>query len=315
MIQPKELFVERMKKLLPESDDYEKFMFYSRKKPLNFIRCNTIKISVQELKSRLREKGWRINQPFFEEPEIMLIKSGLMPGELGKAIEHVLGYYYVQGLSSMLPVIALSPKPGDILLDLCASPGSKTTQAAAMMQNKGTIIANDYRLDRVKILVSNLERTGCMNVIVTRNDGVQLCKRLENKMRFDKILVDVPCSGEGTLRSSEKTFLIWNIRMINKLSRQQMKLASSVVKLLKNGGEMLYSTCTYAPEENEKVVSFLIENFPLEIKKLRLPVKVRKGIRNWEGKEFADGIEKCCRIYPQDNDTEGFFLAKLRKVE
>jgi NOL1/NOP2/sun family putative RNA methylase len=216
----------------------------------------------------------------------------------------------------MLPVLALDPRPDEIVLDLCAAPGSKTTQLSATMKNQGAIIANDKELGRIKILSTNLERCGCMNVLATRHDGVILCEKLQKLgMKFDKILLDVPCSGEGTTRSSPKTFIIWNPKIINKVSRLQRKLAASVMPLLKEGGELVYSTCTYAPEENEKSVDFLIREFGMEVQEINLPLKCRPGIIEWQDEKYDEQVTKACRIYPQDNDTEGFFVCKLRKIK
>ena len=312
-IQPKPAFVERLGKLLENEQDIEKFWEYARKPSVNSIRCNTLKIKPDELKASLEQKGWKIKQPFPEHKEIMLIENQLGPGELGKSTEHLLGYYYVQEISSMLPILVLVPRPGELILDLCASPGSKTTQAAAMMENKGTIIANDKDLGRISILASNLEKVGASNAVVTRHDAVILCEKLAKLgMKFDKILLDVPCSGEGNIRSSPKTLLMWNEKMIGKLSRIQRKIASSAIQLLKPEGELVYSTCTHAPEENESNVNFLIEKFNMQVEKINLPVNCRPGIQKWQDERFSEQIKNCCRIYPQDNDTEGFFLAKLK---
>lgn len=312
---PKPLFEERMRALLPDKTDFEKFSEIIHTEPRNFIRCNTIKISAEELVSRLKEK-WEIEQPFPEHKEIILVKSNLLPGELGNSIEHLLGYYYIQEISSMLSVIALDPQPGDFILDLCASPGSKTTQISAKMENSGTLIANDFRIDRISILVSNLERCGVTNCIVTRQDAISFCTRMQNSnFRFDKILLDVPCSGEGTLRSSPKTFNIWNEKVVRSLSKQQKKFFAFAIKLLKVGGTLVYSTCTHAPEENEEIVSFALENFPVKIEQVNLPIKCRPGITSWEDKKFHKDSEKSCRIYPQDNDTEGFFVSKFTLEE
>ncbi|MBU4085964.1 MAG: RsmB/NOP family class I SAM-dependent RNA methyltransferase [Nanoarchaeota archaeon] len=309
--EPKPKFEERMLKLLGSREDYDKFLEISKIQSINSIRCNTIKISPEKLKKRLEEKGWKIEQPFPEFPEIIIIGK-LNPGELGKSPEHMLGYYYVQEISSMLPILALAPKPGEILLDLCAAPGSKTTQASMYMENSGTIIANDKEVGRIKILASNTERCGCTNIIMTRHDAVQLCERLNKlRMKFDKILLDVPCSGEGNIRSSPKTLLMWNEKMIQKLSRLQRKIASTAIQLLKPDGELVYSTCTHAPEENESNVNFLAERFNMSIEQISLPVKCRPGIQEWQGEKFIPETKNCCRVYPQDNNTEGFFLAKL----
>ena len=319
---PKPEFIERMKKLLPDQEDREAFWSIVKSKPPVSIRCNKLKISPEKLKSRLEKKGWKISQPFSDYPEIMIIdeeKGGkLAPGELGKTKEHLLGYYYVQEISSIMPIIALKPNKEDIFLDLCASPGSKTTHASVEMQNQGIIIANDVSIGRISILASNLEKTGSSNTIITRHDGVILSQKLKNlNLKFTKILTDVPCTGEGNIRSNPKTFLMWNLKIINKLSRIQKKLASSVIPLLKQGATLLYSTCTHSPEENELIINSLLENsdFNLEVENIELPkeFKTRPGITSWENQTLHPDIKKSCRIYPQDNNTEGFFLCKLRK--
>ncbi len=312
--EPKSLFEERIKALLKDKEDNEKFWSIIEKPIRRSIRCNTLKISPEELKRRLEEKGWKIKQPYPENPEIMILEEGLLPGELGKSKEHLLGYFYVQEVSSMMPIVALQPKENELLLDLCASPGSKTTQAAAMMKNNGTIIANDVDIGRIAILSSNLERQGCTNAIVTRHDGVQLCKKLKSiNFHFDKILADVPCSGEGNIRSNPATFKMWNLKSIEKLSRIQRKIAESALEVLKPGGEMIYSTCTHSPEENELNIQYLIDNFDLEIIESKIPLKSRPGLSEWNGQKLSPELKKAHRIYPQDNDTEGFFLCKLRK--
>jgi NOL1/NOP2/sun family putative RNA methylase len=310
---PKPEFEARMISLLGKQD-YERWLEENRKPGLNSIRCNTIKITPEELKKKLENKGWKISQPFSKYKEAMVIESKLGPGELGNSLEHLQGLYYVQELSSMLPIIALNPKPDEFMLDLCASPGSKTTQASALMQNRGTILANDKDVKRMLILSQNAERCSCSNIIITMQDAVQLCKKLKKlDFKFDKILLDLPCSGEGTIKSSPETFEMWNIKMIEKLARMQRKIASSSIELLKENGEMIYSTCTHSPEENEANINFLKERFNLKIKPIRLELKCRKGIESWKDEKFSSEINNCCRIYPQDNQTEGFFLAKLRK--
>lgn len=313
--QPKERFVERMESLLGK-EEAKKFFEISYTQTPESIRCNTLKISIGDLKKRLENYGWKIRQPFSQFPEVMIIESDLNPGELGKTKEHLLGYYYVQEISSMLPIMALLPRSGEKILDLCASPGSKTTQAAAMMENSGLIVANEISMGRLAILNSNLERCGVSNTIVTRKDGFLLCNNLWKKtsIRFDKILVDAPCSGEGTLRKSPKTFIMWNEDMIGKIAGVQKRLAESAFKILKVGGEMIYSTCTLAPEENEYIVDYLKRKFDLEIEKINLPLKFRNGVTSWNGEELDKDCKNCLRLYPQDNNTDGFFVAKIRKL-
>jgi len=316
--EPKPLFVERMNALLSKAD-LKKYFRSLASQPPKSIRCNTLKIKPSELKKRLIAKGWKIKQPFSKHKEIMIIESYLEPGELGRALEHVLGYYYIQEIASMLPILALNPKAGEKVLDLCASPGSKTTQIAAKMGNSGVLIANEVSLGRIKILASNLERCGVSNVIITKKEGSALCRTFKRqKTEFDKILVDAPCSGEGTLRSSPKTYKMWNINTVKKLSRVQKSLLASAFEILKIEGEIVYSTCTHAPEENESVIDSIIKEFrgKLKIEKISLPreLKTRPGILQWQEKEYLEDLKLACRIYPQDNNTDGFFITKLRKV-
>ena len=308
-------FKERMQKLMPEKKDFEAFEKIVHTGPRNFIRCNTLKITPKELMQRLSKK-WKVIQPYPSYEEIILVEQELKPGELGNSIEHLLGYYYVQEVSSMLSVLALNPNENDIVLDLCASPGSKTSQTAARMKNIGTLIANDLKLDRVKILSAILERNGVSNIIITQKDAIAFCSHLEKlRFKFDKILLDAPCSGEGTLRSSPKTFLMWNEKIINKFSRQQKKLIAYAIKCLKRGGTLVYSTCTHSPEENEEVIDFALSNFPVAVEKIELPLKCRQGIISWYNKVYSNELKKACRIYPQDNDSEGFFVCKLTLLE
>ena len=316
-IEPKPLFIERMHELLTEEKDFESYMKVLQEEPVRSIRCNTLKISPEKLKSRLEEKGWKIRIPFKDYPEILIVESDLSPGELGRALEHVLGYYYIQEIASMLPVLTLKPKPGEFVFDMCASPGSKTTQIAAAMENKGTIIANEISLGRIKILASNLERCGVTNTMIIKKDGILILKKFRDLgYKFDKILVDAPCSGEGTLRSSPKTYRMWNIHTVRKLSKIQKNLVSTAIDLLASGGEIIYSTCTHSPEENEEIVDFVLRNFTdIKIEKINLPIKPRQGITKWHDKEYLEDVKYSCRIYPQDNNTEGFFIAKFKKIK
>ncbi len=309
-------FKQRMQELLQE--DYQNYCKVLEQPYLNSIRCNTLKISPEKLSSIL-EKKWKIKQPFSSNPEIIIIESSksgeLEPGEIGRALEHQLGYYYIQEISSMMPPITLNPKPDEIILDLAASPGSKTTQISAIMQNSGTLIANDLTMPRIKILASNTQKTSSSNILITRADGAHLCEKLaKQNFKFDKILADVPCSGEGTLRTSPKTANMFNQNIIKKMSNTQKRITVSALKALKLNGEMIYSTCTHAPEENEEIISYLLENFPIKLQEIKIPLKTRPGIIQWQDKKYNPEVKKCARIYPQDNNTEGFFLAKIKKT-
>jgi len=339
-------FTERMKNLLGK--DYAEYLEILKEQPVRSIRCNELKISPKDLKSRLEQKRWKIKQPWKENPEVMIVEGKyeegnkvneehsynltetkskvsnlknlieLDPGELGRALEHLLGYYYIQELASMLPIIALSPKQNELVLDLCSSPGSKTTQVASKMQNTGTIIANEVSLGRIKILAANLERCGVTNTIVTKKEGASLCNKFKKMdIQFDKILVDAPCSGEGTLRSTHKTYAMWNIKTVKALPRIQTNLFESALEILKPNGTLIYSTCTHSPEENEGVLDYILKKYKgkIKVEKIQLPIKPRPGITAWQNKEYQEEVKLSCRVYPQDNNTEGFFLVKIRRIK
>ena len=311
-MEPKPEFVSRIKNLLGVEADT--FFEYIKKPIQKIIRVNTIKISREELTKKLKAKGWQIKETPYEDS--LIIESNLLPGQLGKALEHQLGYYYVQELASMMPPLALEPRAGEIVLDLCAAPGRKTTQMAMLMKNQATIIANDVKIKRLKALVSNLERCGIMNAIVSRMNGLVLCRKLaKSGLFFDKILVDAPCSGEGTIRCDLSILKIWNINMIKRLAALQKKLIASSLGCLKSGGSLVYSTCTLAPEENEAVIDFALKDFNVKVEKINLPLKTRPGIIKWQDKTFDEQVRNCLRIWPQDNNTEGFFIAKLKKLK
>lgn len=301
-------FLERMEKLLGNEIDEWKACL---DKPIpKTVRVNTIKISKENLKKRL-ERKWKV-EAIKGFDQAFIIKEHL-PGELGNSIEHKLGYFYVQTLSSMMPPLALEPKEKELILDLCAAPGAKTTQIAAMMNNKGTIIANEPKFKRIRALVSNLERCGVTNTVVTKMDGIKLVKKIKKKIRFDKILVDVPCSATGSREGS--AFKMWNLNMIKGLAGLQKKLAATALSCLKENGILVYSTCSLEPEENEAVIDFLVKNFDVQIEEFKLPIKSRKAITEWQSLKFDKAVRKCKRIYQHDNDSEGFFIARLRKIK
>jgi len=294
--------------MIVEGKYVRSFQSLTDKKPVNIKNNEDYSLNSSQVKNMTKSV---LNQQSASKSEQVI---DLPPGEIGRALEHVLGYYYVQEIASMLPVLVLNPKPNEKVLDLCAAPGSKTTQIASGMQNSGLIIANEVKFNRLKILSGNLERCGVMNSAVTKKDGVALCKRFEKEnFLFDKILLDVPCSGEGTIRSTQKTLEMWNIKTTENLSKLQKALIAGALTILKPNGVLVYSTCTHAPEENEEVIDFALKNFNVKAEKIQLPLKTRQGITSWQSKEYDKQVKNTCRIYPQDNNTEGFFIAKLRK--
>jgi NOL1/NOP2/sun family putative RNA methylase len=222
-----------------------------------------------------------------------------------------LGYYYVQEAASMIPPVVLNPKPGDVVLDMAAAPGSKSSQIVQYMKNSGVLIANDVKGDRLAALGINLQRIGAHNQVITLMQGERFA---DAGIMFDRILLDAPCSGTGTIRKSPKTILMWNPDMVKRLARMQKKLIMTAWKCLKPGGTLVYSTCSTEPEENEGVVSFLLGNAKdARMLEINLPIKRSNAVLEFDGESYHPEVHNCLRLWPQDNDTEGFFVAGIRK--
>jgi NOL1/NOP2/sun family putative RNA methylase len=301
----KQKFIDRYSKLT----NWELFKKYSLSFLRKSVRVNTLKISVAELRKRM-PKDWVFEQvPWCSEGFWIEHKKGRL--DIGNTIEHCLGYIYVQESASMIPPIILEPKPGERILDVAASPGSKTTQISQMMRNEGAIFANDITGDRLAALGINLQRVGAKNCAITQMRGEQFGN---TGIEFDKILLDAPCSGTGTIRKSLKTIEMWNPDMVRRLSNTQKALIASAFKALRSGGTLVYSTCSNEPEENEGVIDWLLGKFTnAKLQEISLDIKRSPTILEFEGKSYNPEIGKCLRIWPQDNDTEGFFVAKILK--
>ncbi len=304
----KDKFVERYSKLT----DFEKFREYSLKRLRRSVRVNTIKTSVEKIRKRL-SRHWKLEPVPWCKEGFFIESRGQGDDarrDVGNLPEHMLGYIYIQEAASMIPPIVLGPKPGERVLDLCASPGSKATQIAMYMKNQGTLVANDYKYDRIKALGINIQRMGVLNCAITLMQG-QAFKGAE----FDRILVDAPCSGTGTIAKSHKTIKIWNPNMVKRLAGEQKSLISRGFEMLRPGGTMVYSTCSCEPEENEGVVSSLLERYEdSECIDIKMDINQSKPVMEFEGSEYNSGVSKTLRIWPQDNDTEGFFVAKIRRL-
>ncbi|MBR9677415.1 RsmB/NOP family class I SAM-dependent RNA methyltransferase [Candidatus Woesearchaeota archaeon] len=298
----KDAFIERYSELT----DFEKFKEISLTYPRKAIRVNTLKISVKDLVTRLEAKGWTLT-PVPWCPEGFWIEGAQT--DIGNLLEHTLGYIYVQDPSSMIPPVVLNPKPEDLVLDMCAAPGSKATQIAAMLQNKGLLIANDEDYNRLKALGMNMQRVGAHNTIITKMHG----RNIKNQ-QFDKILVDAPCSGTGTICKSLRVLQDWSPNLVKRVAGQQRQLLQTAFNNLKKGGEVVYSTCTMEPQENEGVISWLLENnADVQILPIELLLKRSDAITSFDGTQYDSRVKDCLRIWPQDNNTEGFFVCKIRK--
>jgi len=290
---------ERYRQIIP---DFQGFQEIGCRPLGSSARINTLKATPSVLLQRFLELEIE-SQPFPWYPLGLRLKA-LRPGKL---VEHSLGYFHIQEEVSMVPPLVLDPQPGELVLDLCASPGSKTTQISQQMRNRGLVVANEPSLSRISALRANCERLGAVNVAITRYDG-----RRFPSMLFDRALVDVPCSGEGRARIDPGIWKRSSKRRSLDLQPLQAGLLSRAVDLTRPGGIIVYSTCTYAPEENEMVAEKVLDRSRLE--RISLPgLRSSPGLQDWEGRDLDGELERCARYYPHQNDTGGFFVAKLRK--
>jgi len=298
-------FVEKMQNLLgTEFDDYIKC--YEEKR-LYGLRVNTNKITVEEFK--------RIC-PFDIEP-IPWIENGFYyDGEHIQAAKHpyyFAGLYYLQEPSAMTPANRLPIEPGDKVLDVCAAPGGKATELGARLQGKGVLIANDISNSRAKGLLKNIEVFGIGNVMVLSEEPGKLEEYFPEY--FDKILIDAPCSGEGMFRKDKKMVKAWEEHGPEFFAKIQRSIVTQAARMLKPGGMMLYSTCTFDPEENEGTIEYLINQYPeFVIKEIRPYEGFACGKPEVTGSK-AEDFAKTVRIWPHKMHGEGHYVALLQKGE
>lgn len=220
--------------------------------------------------------------------------------DLGKSIYHMLGCFYLQEPSAMLPAYLLNASNDDLVLDMCAAPGGKTVQTSFLLNNKGLIIANDLSRSRASIIVENVERLGLGNVIITNNDLSLIHQKYLNK--FDKIILDAPCSGSGMFRKEEKMEDDWSYGKVLKFAETQKQLISIAYEMLKPGGLLMYSTCSFSKEEDEDVISHLLTNSDAEIIELNNPLY-------YKNKNEPLGVHLFPSIFP----GEGHYLCLIKK--
>jgi 16S rRNA C967 or C1407 C5-methylase (RsmB/RsmF family) len=226
------------------------------------------------------------------------------------------GRLYIQNPSSMVPVLVLEPQRGEQILDLAAAPGGKTLQLAALVGDQGRVAAVESVRDRFFRLRANLSAGGADRVQTYLKDGAQVWRACPE--RFDRVLLDAPCSSEGRFTTADPgSYARWSERKIAEMSRKQKRLLFSAVQCLKPGGTLVYSTCTFAPEENELVAAMALVRFAgrLGVEPVRLPfANVQEGLAEWRGKALPPELAGAVRILP-DGVMEGFFLCRLRKLE
>ena len=316
-----EAFVKRMKLMLgAEYEEFEK-CFGDDQNNFQSLRVNTLKDSspingnpvFNDMAGfHLKKVEWCDNGFYYEETDAP-----------GKHPFHEAGVYYIQEASAMAPVTYLGVEPGDKVLDLCASPGGKSTQIAGYLQGEGILVSNEINPQRAKILSLNIERLGIKNAMVTNEDSFKLAKVFDGF--FDKILVDAPCSGEGMFRKTDTAINEWSPENTTMCADRQSEILDNAAKMLAPGGRIVYSTCTFAPIENEGTISAFLQKHP----EFTL-VNAEKKAGMSEGRaEYIQGelsvqikgedvtpcgnLDYCIRLWPHKLDGEGHFLAVLQK--
>ncbi|NIY84767.1 16S rRNA (cytosine(1407)-C(5))-methyltransferase RsmF [Vibrio hepatarius] len=300
-------FLDEIAAILPKQLNMEDFVAACQRPLRKSIRVNTLKISVEQFVQRAQEKGWQLSPvPWCEEGFWIEADETIVP--LGNTAEHMSGLFYIQEASSMMPVSALfntEEDQFDSVLDMAAAPGSKTTQIAAKMENHGVLVANEFSASRVKVLHANIERCGVRNASLSNYDGRVFGGWLPEQ--FEAVLIDAPCSGEGTVRKDADAMKNWSKESVISISDTQKDLIESAFHALKIGGTMVYSTCTLSIEENQQVCHHLKQSFGDA-------VEFESLVDLFPGAEKALTEEGFLHIFPQVYDCEGFFVARIRKV-
>lgn len=272
-----------------------------------YIRTNTLKIMSKELVARLVPKGFELSTTIL--PDVFEVNASNARISIGATIEYLLGYYYIQDITSCMAVEALDAQPSQRVLDMTSAPGGKTTLIAQKMHNTGSIVAVEASSRRIRSLSFNLARCGVMNTSIYQMDAMN-CSNMN--VRFDRILLDAPCSGEGMIWNDVSRRSGRNPEDIAKYSQVQKKLFATALQILKPGGILVYSTCSFAPEENELVVDSMLDKFNLKVEPLPFG---NSGLTGFGEMVFRDNLELTARFYPHIHNSIGFYIARLRKMD
>ena len=301
----------------PLVDDTEAFRAACERPLPSVVRVNEIKATPERVRRAFDEQGVAYETVDWHDG---LLKLPGIADQPGNSWPYAHGWVYGQEEVSAVPAEVLAPEPGERVFDPCAAPGSKTTQLAALIDDRGLLVANDNNLGRLSALRSNAERCGVTNVVVTNGDARNASLKPlvgpdgdHRKAFYDRALVDVPCSCEGTVRKNPTALEDWEYSHVQGIAGVQKGILTRTLEMTKPGGTVVYSTCTFAPEENEAVLNHALasDRFDCELVEFDLPFDSSPGVTEWEAEEYDPSVTRAHRIYPHQNDTGGFFVAKL----
>jgi NOL1/NOP2/sun family putative RNA methylase len=271
------------------------------------VRVRTGRAGQESVLERLRRQGFRL-EPVAGLTDVFHVR--VAPRAISKTFEHWLGHFYIQQASTAVAAPALGARPGERVLDLCAAPGGKTTHLSDLMDERGCVVAADRSEKRIRALLGNVYRLLHAGVLVVAADG----RTFPGGALFDRVLVDAPCSAEGNVRRQGGQVDAPSASYHEYATPLQESLLRRAVELTRPGGTVLYSTCTFAPEENEAVVDAVIRELPVELEPIELDVPHAPGLTSFEQRRFHPDLELAWRIYPHHLDSGGLFLARLRKA-
>jgi NOL1/NOP2/sun family putative RNA methylase len=295
----------------PLVDDWPAFCeALSRPLPV-CVWTNTLRTEPARLAAWMRQGGYPV-EPVGWYPGAFRLPAGVKPGN---RIEYVAGLYHVQEEVSLIPPMLLEADADERVLDMCAAPGNKTAQLAVAMKNRGSLVANDRDVYRLRAMRRTIDRLGVANLSVTAYDGANYPRE---SGPFDKVLVDVPCSCEGTFRKHPQAQTNSAEEYRSRLAGTQRALLRKAVQLCEVGGHIAYSTCTFAPEENEAIVDDILEEVGAHTLRV-VPVEIdglvaSPGATSWGGRSFSADLRGALRVWPHQNDTGGFFVVLLEKL-
>ncbi len=302
-------FLAKLKKIYP--GNYHKIYETFLEKKTHTFRINYLKTELRELRKVLINEKIKCKELSYPKGSFIL-KSDFR--KLQKSFIYRDGLIYVQNISSMVPPLVLAPEGGERILDLCAAPGAKTTQIVSLAGKDIELVAIEKIRVRYYKLLANLKIQGVDFITPLLLDGIWVRKKFSEY--FDKILLDSPCSCEGLFFvKNPRSYKYWKQRKVKEMAHKQRKLIFSAIHSLKEGGVLVYSTCTFSPEENEGVIDWVLNRFKdsLGIVPIKVPLNnVIPGLIRWRDKKFSSDLKFCARIMP-DHFMEGFFLAKLIK--
>jgi len=298
--------MEPLERYRPIVDDFEAFRAACERPLPSAVRVNTIKATAERVRRALDEADIAYDPVDWHDGLFVLPEDS--PGANWPYFH---GWVHGQEEVSAVPATVLDPQPGERVWDACAAPGSKTTQLAALMDDDGAVVATDNNLGRISALRTNTERLGATSIAVTHEDARNHSLKPFGGETYDRALVDVPCSCEGTIRKNPDAFEDWSLSHVEGIAGVQKGILKRAVEATAPGGTVVYSTCTFAPEENEAVLDFALEETACELVEYDLPLAHRPGVTEWEDEAYDPSVRTAKRIYPHHNDTGGFFCAKL----